>query len=154
MLVFLLDDIASDGGEEGGLARQGARIVMLWPEEGHVFRTGKRIIAAIIVSNFNVPHAGYLELLLNGRPAANFTPEQADDVGNRRLHIVLPDLSDGTFSAEVQCKSLNGTRLATAGATFQVLARAHATPPPRRVPPAARTPAARASQAGPSPAPR
>ncbi|KAJ1471220.1 hypothetical protein T484DRAFT_1844969 [Baffinella frigidus] len=53
-LAALLDGRAAgaEDGQEGG----GARIVMLWPEERHVFRSGAKIIAAIITSNFNPPH--------------------------------------------------------------------------------------------------
>ena len=95
-------------------------VVLLWPEEAHSFRNGTGIIAALVTKNFDPPREGSIELLLNGANAANFTPEAADGEGNRRLHVVLPDLTDGVFSVEVRCLSVAGEVLARHGATFDV----------------------------------
>ena len=97
-----------------------ARVVLLWPEEGGMFRYGKGIIAALVTSNFDPPREGSIELLLNGVNKANFTPEAQDGEGNRRLHVVLPELPDGTFSVEIRCLNVEGALLARAGATFEV----------------------------------
>ena len=97
-----------------------ARVVVLWPEEGHEFLNGTGIIAALVTKHFDPPREGTIELLINGENAANFTPEAMDGEGNRRLHVRLPDLHDGVFSVEVRCVSTGGTVLARHGATFSV----------------------------------
>lgn len=100
--------------------RSAANVILLWPEETHTFLNGKGIIAALVTTNFDTPRQGSIELLLNGNNAANFTPEAQDGEGNRRLHVVLPTLTDGTFSVEVRCIDVEGGLLARAGATFSV----------------------------------
>jgi hypothetical protein len=54
------------------------KVVMLWPEEGHVFRSGHKIIAAVVATRFDTPREGHIELLMSGNSAANFTPEAMD----------------------------------------------------------------------------
>ena len=94
--------------------------MLLWPEEARTFHNGKGIIAALVTTNFDTPREGSIELLLNGNNAANFTPEAQDGEGNRRLHVVLPDLSDGQFSVEIRCTGVDGSLLERHGATFSV----------------------------------
>uniref|UniRef100_A0A7S4UFX5 EGF-like domain-containing protein n=1 Tax=Guillardia theta TaxID=55529 RepID=A0A7S4UFX5_GUITH len=95
-------------------------VVLLWPDEGRVFKNGSNIVAALVTARFDTPREGYIHLLLNGYPEANFTPHAQDTEGNRRLHIVLPPIADGGVSVEVQCRSPKGKLLAKAGATFFV----------------------------------
>ena len=116
------------GGDEGGgggtspAAGTGPapRIVLLWPEEGHTFRNGTGVIAALVTTNFDTPRQGSIELLLNGATAASFSPEAVDGEGNRRLHVLLPVMPDGTFSVEVRCVGVDGALVAKDGATFLV----------------------------------
>ena len=97
----------SSAGDEGGPgpaagAGPAPRAVLLWPEEAHTFRNGTGIIAALVTTHFDTPRDGSIALLLNGETAASFSPEAVDGEGNRRLHVVLPVLVDGTFSVEVR----------------------------------------------------
>jgi hypothetical protein len=122
LLVCAAVTISQAGGDadENGVPAVSPRVVLLWPEEARTFRNGKGVIAALVTTNFDTPREGSIELLLNGNNAANFTPEAMDSEGNRRLHVVLPDLSDGQFSVEIRCIGVDGSLLARAGATFSV----------------------------------
>ena len=124
VVMILASSRATEGSDDAskpsGSSDSGPRVVLLWPEEAHTFLNGLGIIAALVTTNFDTPREGSIELLLNGNNAANFTPEAMDGEGNRRLHVVLPELSDGTFSVEVRCISIDGVLLARDGSTFTV----------------------------------
>jgi len=118
-IFCLIGTVAQEQGEPSR-----ANVVLLWPEEAHTFLNGKGIIAALVTTSFDTPREGSIELLLNGNNAANFTPEAQDAEGNRRLHVVLPEMTDGAFSVEVRCIDVKGGLLARDGATFYVNATA------------------------------
>lgn len=116
------EEAASSGPESA------ARAVLLWPEEGRTYLNGIGLIAALVTTNFDPPREGSIKLLVNGNVAATFMPAPQDGEGNRRLHVVLPDLGDGSYSVEVQCVSVEGRVLARHGATFDVNSKAEVRP--------------------------
>jgi hypothetical protein len=107
-----------------------ARVILLWPDEGQIFHSGQGILAAFTTANFDPPREGYIQLLIDGGPVANMTPAALDGEGNRRVHLVLPEFTDGVHSVEVHCVSNEHLLLVRSGASF--LINSSSPPPPSK----------------------
>lgn len=64
--------------ENASTDKMASVVVVHWPEEGHVFRSGSRIICAYTTRGFDPPREGHVQLLMNGVSVANYTPPSQD----------------------------------------------------------------------------
>jgi hypothetical protein len=53
-------------------------VVLHWPEQEHVFRSGTNIVCAYTTRGFDPPRDGHVELLINRVSVGNYTPPSQD----------------------------------------------------------------------------